>query len=294
MLTAIAGFDANDNYTSAIPFNGTLDYVEACDFFALSGKRIGVPRNYIGAPDDVIVPAFNAALDVLRAAGATVIDNITLPGYDVLATANFETVTLGADFITDLYGLYFSKLTVNPHNIASVVDLQNFTRSFPLEDYPERDTDVWQDALDLGFGNDSPEFWSNYTAQLYYAGPLGITGALKNYSLDALVVPTSVASYLPALIGSPIITVPLGRFPDGTEVTPNGFGNLNATGPNFPFGFSFLGDRFDEYNLIGLAYAFEQRTLVRNTIKPYIEPTTELVDVVNKRKMKARHAERLH
>lgn len=286
ILTAIAGPDPNDNYTSAIPFNSTPNYIEACKYDALKGKRIGVPRNYIDLTGESylapVIPVFNAALDILRAAGATVVDNITLPGYDVLAQANFPNIVLEADFNTDL-AKYFAELTYNPNNLKTVSDLRNFTQGFPLEDYPERDTDVWDDAIALGYGNTSPEFWSNYTADLFYAGPLGITGALTNFSLDALVVPTDFAPFLPALIGAPVVTVPLGALPPNTTVQQNGFGNLNASAPNLPFGFSFMGARFDEFNLIGLAYAFEQRTLVRNTIKPYIEPTTELVDVVNKR-----------
>jgi amidase len=41
-----------------------------------------------------------------------------------------------------------------------------------------------------------------------------------------------------------------------------------------------MGARFTETTLIGLAYAFEQKTKVRNRVHPYIMPKTELVDVV--------------
>lgn len=287
ILTAIAGPDPLDNYTSAIPFNSTPNYAEACQPDALRGKRIGVPRNYIDLTGQrylsPVLPVFEDALGVLREAGAIVVDNITLPGYDVLAQANFPNVVLEADFNTDL-AKYFRELVSNPNNLHTVSDLQNFTQNSPLEDFPERDTLVWQGAIDLGFGNDAPEFWSNYTADLFYAGPQGITGALQNFSLDALVVPTPFSPFLPALIGSPVVTVPLGALPPNTTVQLNGFGNLNASAPNLPYGFSFMGDRFDEFNLIGLAYAFEQKTMVRNTILPYIEPTTELADVVSQRK----------
>ncbi|EON98801.1 putative glutamyl-trna amidotransferase subunit a protein [Phaeoacremonium minimum UCRPA7] len=291
ILSAIVGPDAADNYTSAIPFKTMPKYEEACDFFALRGKRIGVPRALFNITGyeylQPVIDAFDAGLDVIRGAGATVVDNVTLPGYEVLATAGFETIVLEADFVTDV-AKYFSELSYNPHNITSLAELQTFTQEFPLEDWPERDTLIWESALNLTYGNEAPEFWSNYSAGQYYAGPLGIFGALKNYSLDALVVPTMFSSYLPALLGAPIVTVPLGRFPDDTEVLPNGFGNLNATAPNIPFGIAFLGARFDEYNLIGYAYAFEQRTLVRNTITPYIQPTTELADVVSKRKVRSK------
>ncbi|KAI0124753.1 amidase [Xylariales sp. AK1849] len=287
ILSAIAGPDPKDNYTSTFPFDSVPDYVGACDYFALRGKRLGVPRNLFDITGQeehygAVVAAFNASLDVFRAAGAEIIDDIHLEGYDALATSNFENNVLMADFVTDV-AKYFAKLTYNPNNITSLADLQDFTQSFPLEDWPERDTQIWQDALDLGYGNESPELWSNYTADLYYGGLLGITGALTNLSLDALVMPTTFSSTLPAIIGAPIVTVPLGKYPENQTVIPNTFGNLNDTAPNVPFGISFLGERYSEEKLIGLAYAFEQRTKVRNTIKPYIEPKTELVDVIRKK-----------
>ncbi|ETS78497.1 hypothetical protein PFICI_10559 [Pestalotiopsis fici W106-1] len=292
ILSAIAGKDPNDNYTSAIPFDTIPDYAAACDYFALQGKRIGIPRNVFditGAEEQygAVIAAFNASLDVFREAGTEIVDDIFLEGWEALATSDYELNVLKADFIVNL-ATYLADLTVNPNNVTNLQELQDFTQSFPAEDWPERDTEIWQSALDLGYDNTSPEFWSNYTAQLYYGGLLGLTGALTNYSLDALILPTTFASTLAAVIGSPIVTVPLGRYPNNQTVIPNSFGNLNATAPNVPFGISFLAERFSEEKLIGLAYAFEQRTLVRNTIKPYLEPTTELVDIVGKRKRLAR------
>ena len=293
VLSAIAGKDVeHDNYTSAIPFKTMPDYVAACDFSALRGKRIGVPRNLIDLSYDAtaapIVPVFNAALDVLRKAGATVIDNTNFTGYDALNNGPYSNNVLYMDFFTDLYKEYFSKLTLNPHNITSVADLQAFTHKTPQEDWPERDTGIWAAAIKLGKGNTSPEFWSNYTMNTFLAGPMGITGALKNYSLDALVLPTEFSPNFPALIGAPVVTVPLGKYPLTTKVVANGFGTLNATAPNVPFGISFMGPRFSEELLIGLAYAFEQRTMVRNTVVPYVQPQYELVDAVAKRVGKGR------
>lgn len=289
VLAAIAGVDSNDNYTSAIPFEEIPDYVCACKESALDGKRIGVPRNLIDVDESnevykPIIEAFNASLDVLREAGATIIDDIHLEGYDTLATTDFETVVLDVDFVANLRQ-YYSGLASNPRNITSLQETLEFTQTFPLEEFPSRDTAIWELALSRGFGQKSPEFWSNYTANLYYGGLLGVTGAIQNLSLDALVLPTVFSSHLPAIIGSPIVTVPMGAYPENTTVTQNRRGNLNATAPNIPFGFAFLGEHFSEERLIGMAYAFEQRTLVRNTIKPYIEPKTE-VDHVVKRRLK--------
>lgn len=290
VLAAIAGRDPKDNYTSAIPFDAVPDYVAACDPQALSGKRIGVPRHLIDPSDEFrpVVEAFDAALDTLRAANATVVDFVHLPGAEPLFAGGYEGTVLRADFVTNIAG-YLGRLRANPHGLGSLAALQSFTRADAREAWPERDTGVWESALALGHGNDdgSGRFWGNLTAQRRLAGPLGITGALANHSLDALALPTAWASTLPAVLGSPVVSVPLGRFPDGTPVARNRFGNLVARAPNVPFGISFLGEHFSEERLIGIAYAFEQRTRVRGTVRPYVQPTTELADVVARRKRRA-------
>ncbi len=288
ILTAIAGRDAKDNYTSAIPFHNIPDYAAGCDYSALRGKRIGVPRNLIGGPDaDIQAPAFTQALNVLTQAGATIVDNITLPGFIPLASSIIFNILLVDDYVVDLPKNYLSKLVTNPNNIQSVADLITFTQSTLGEDWPERDTFTWQSAVGFTAGqaspNTTPDFWSNYTAALQLAGQQGITGALQNYSLDALVLPTSFSTFLPAVLGTPIVTVPLGKYPASAPVVLNGFGNLNASAPNLPFGLSFTAEKFSEQKLIGLAYAFEQRTKVRDTIVPYIQAHTELNTIVKHR-----------
>ena len=289
LLAAIAGEDPHDNYTWAIPFRSIPDYVAACNSSALSGKRLGVPRNLIDMTMDKtaapITPIFNVALKILEAAGATIVENTNFTGYEALNNSNSTSIALGADFVVDLPKNYLSQLTYNPQNVYTLSDVQNFTHKYPPEDWPERDTLIWNETLHLGFDNTDPRFWSAYQTNLYLAGDLGVTGALRNYSLDALVVPTEISPHFPALIGSPVVTVPLGAYPPNTTVVKNRFGNLNATAPNVPFGISFMGPSWSEEMLIGLAYAFEQRTMVRNTITPYILPKTELGDVVAKKEM---------
>jgi amidase len=288
LLAAIAGEDPNDNYTSAIPFHTIPDYVGACNLSALRGKRIGVPRNVLVVSNETypIIDAFNAAISLMQAAGAIIVENtnftgyeeligyVKLPGNDVIA------IVLFADFITDLPE-YLSKLTANPTGVESVADVRNFTQRTPVEEYPDRNTAAWDEALDTyGFGNTDPRFWAAHQTGLQLAGPLGLTGALQNYSLDAVILPTSMAPLVPALLGNPVVTVPLGFYPENTTVTTNQRGDLNMTGPNLPFGLSFLGPKFSEELLIGLAYAFEQRTMVRQKVLPYLQPTTELAQVV--------------
>ena len=290
ILQAIAGPDPNDNYTSAIP--GPLpDYVAACNNNSLAGKRFGVPDNVITGYSDnttvATVAAFELAVKQIEAAGATVIRNTNFTRFDEFNYSNASTIVLDADFVSDLPDLYLSKLTYNPQNIHDLEDLENFTHTFPLEDYPERDTDVWDQALSFGFNNSSPQFWAAYQENLENGGPGGVTGALYTYELDALLLPTAFSPGVPAVIGSPVVTVPMGFMPPNTTVTTTDFG-LVETAPNIPFGLSFLGERFSEAELIGYAYAYEQRTMHRNQVQPYIVPTTELGDVTAPSKMRIR------
>ncbi|KAJ4298944.1 hypothetical protein N0V90_004187 [Kalmusia sp. IMI 367209] len=282
LLQAIAGPDPYDNYTSAIPFNGSLpNYVAACKLDALKGKRIGVPRNYIGtrtATSAPVLDAFEAALTVLKDAGAIIVDNTNYTAYAEYVQSDAEGIVLDADFVANLKA-YLDQLTYDPTGVKNLADVRNFTQSFPPEEYPSRDTATWDESLALNFTNTSPEFWAAYTYDLYLGGAGGILGALANYSLDAVVTPSRNSPGISAIIGAPIVTVPLGAYPPNTTVRTNSRGNLNATAPNIPFGISFSGPKWSEESLIGFAYAFEQRTKVRNEVKPYLVPETELADV---------------
>ncbi|OAA57773.1 glutamyl-tRNA(Gln) amidotransferase subunit A [Cordyceps fumosorosea ARSEF 2679] len=287
LLRAIVGKDCHDNYTSAIPFadKDVPDYVAACKTSGLQGKRIGVPRGLATGGEDsgfpaAVATAFRHALGLLRASGAVLVEDVDFPGYEQLGSAN--DVVLKADFVTGVRELYLKHLKTNPHNVTSLADLQAFTHRDPREGWPERDTGIWDSALALGFGNDSPQFREAYQEQLTLGGEGGLAGALKNRTLDAVFAPSGYASGLAALLGHPVVTVPMGRMPNDTKVTQNGFGNLNATAPNQPFGVAFAGDHFTEEALIGMAYALEQQTLVREKVRPIVLPKTELNDVVGK------------
>lgn len=245
LLQAIAGYDPYDNYTSAIPNNGMLpDYVAACNSSALAGARIGIPRNAIALlADNTTTPetdAFESAIGVLSKAGATIVDNANFTAAADFLNSTSETEVLNADFIVNLAS-YLSLLTYNPNKITSLAVERNFTRTFPLEDYPDRDTAVWDDALDTqGWNNTDPRFWAAYQQDLYFGGEGGLFGALDRDNLDAVILPTSFASTWAAIVGAPIVTVPLGFYPWNASVILNSRGDLVATGPNTPWVFFLL------------------------------------------------------
>lgn len=258
LLQAIAGPDPYDNYTSAIPNNGALpDYVAACDYNALAGKRIGVARNVLKIwaqyTDPPVIAAFNQAVKQIEGAGATIVD-ADFSAFEQYQSDGNETLVLNADFLVDLAN-YFSELTYNPLEIENLAEELKFTHQFPAERWPLRDTLVWQSALNQSWDNTSPKFWAAYQANLFYGGPGGILGALERTNSDAVLLPTQLSPSIPALVGSPVVTVPMGFYPSNWTVTMNGFGNLVATGPNVPFGLSFMGRKWSEADLIGFAYA---------------------------------------
>ncbi|KAF6835081.1 glutamyl-tRNA amidotransferase subunit a [Colletotrichum plurivorum] len=282
ILQAIAGVDPKDNYTSAIPNNGTIpNYPAACDTYALRGARIGVPRNAIALFSDntttTETDAFEKALGILKSAGATVVDT-NFTAAEQLVQSKSEMIVLNADFITNL-ATYLASLSSNPNNLTSLAAVRNFTRSFPAEGYPDRDTGIWDTALDeQGFNNTDPRFWAALQESEYLGGEGGLLGALARDGLDAVVMPTSFSSTWAAIVGAPIVTVPLGFYPANATVVKNRRGNLVDTGPHVPFGISFLGAKFEEAKLIGLAYAYEQRTQTRSKVRPYIVPNVEIGD----------------
>lgn len=205
ILQAIAGKDSDDNYTSAIPYEPLPNYVAACNYSSLRGKRIGIPRNviYPEPEDQPVLAAFEAAIQTVKHAGATIVDNLNITAYalDQYFNGNASLIVLEADFVSDLPDNYLSKLTYNPENVHNLEDVRHFTQTFPPEDYPDRDTAVWDEALALGFNNTDPRFWAAYQINLQTAGPQGILGLLTNYSLDALMLPTDFSAGLPALVG---------------------------------------------------------------------------------------------
>ncbi|KAK3952545.1 amidase signature domain-containing protein [Pseudoneurospora amorphoporcata] len=223
LLSAIVGPDPHDNYTSTIPFSEDKvpDYVGACDYFACA--------------------ALASASRTLKK------ENLS-----------FESIVMNTDFPRSLAS-YFSQLTVNPHNMTSLKDVERFTHSDEREEWATHDTLSWDRTFNVSSTTSEAEAWGNYTALQHYAGEMGLFGALKNHSLDAMVLPTIFSVGLPAVLGSPVISVPMGKYPDDANKLKNGFG---------------------EERLIGLAYAFEQRTKVREQVRPYLVPKTEVGDVI--------------
>ena len=71
--------------------------------------------------------------------------------------------------------------------------------------------------------------------------------------------------------------------PPDTPLTPAE--PTRTDGPNMPFGISFVGTAFTEFQLISYAYAYEQATHNRLKVLAYPDaiPKTQLADIVGRR-----------
>ncbi|KAL4264252.1 Amidase signature (AS) superfamily protein [Pleurotus pulmonarius] len=285
VLSVIAGKDANDNFTLAQPPR-VPDYTKALNKNVLRGKRIGVPRRVftddsITGTDPSVNVAFNRALDIIRSLGATVVDPADLPSADEIVASSNETIVLDVDFKVQLNG-WFKSLKKNPSGVRSLADLIKFNDDHPESEKPPQLEDqsllISSEATN-GFDD---AFFKALAFDQELGKTRGIDAALKAHCLDALVLPSTGPTVVPAAIaGYPIITVPLGFYPDNVTI-----GSVGPTtfypAPGVPFGLSFLGTAYTEFDLIGFGFAYEQRTKTRLARKafPAAIPKTQLKDVI--------------
>ncbi|KAF7366274.1 Amidase signature enzyme [Mycena sanguinolenta] len=305
VLTIIAGKDPNDNFTLAQP-PVVPDFTQALNKNALKGKRIGVPRRVflndsISGNDPSINVAFEEALHTIQGLGATVVDPADLPSAEEFVTSNNETIVLNVDFKIQL-NQYLEALLMNPSGVRSLADLIQFDNDNPTLEEPAGFEDQSQFIQAEATNGFDAEFFAALAADHELGSSQGIDFVLQKFNLDALVLPAPGFTTSPAgdpVVGYPIVTgenkastpprlltlsqVPLGFFPDNVTIGSAGPETVYPA-PGVPFGLSFLGTAFSEFDLIGFGYAYEQKTQTRLARKafPAAIPQTQLKDVIGK------------
>jgi amidase len=254
LLNAVAGSDPADPRTADADAHKT-DYVKALNAGALKGARIGVLRGMQGDTEKTR-PLFDAALAVMKAQGAELID---LPDGKTLEDINPEALTAEAwNFKHDIAQyLADAPAAVKPR---SVEDLIAFAKNDPRES--KIGMQYWEEAAAAQGGFDNPEYQKLMEFIRRKAGPEGFGGLISQYNLDAFVVPargpaetippdgtprpggrtkgTPSYTWYAAVGGYPLLSVPMGSI-DG-----------------LPVDISFLGPQWSEQNLLSYAYAYAQ------------------------------------
>ena len=253
MLAAMAGIDPNDPVTQD-GAGKAADYSLALKRDALRGKRLGVARNFFGGSDGVDAE-IEKALEALKAQGAILVD-VQVPNTEKYGDS--ETEVLLHEFKVDL-AAYLRDYAPNA-KVRNMADLIAFNKQNAKLEMPYFGQEYLERA-EAKPGLDSQAYQDALANNRRYSRKEGIDLVLKAHELDALVAPTDGTAWLTdfingdhypksfsspaAVAGYPHVTVPAGYV------------------RGLPVGLSFVGTAFSEAALIGMAYAFEQATMVR-------------------------------
>ena len=261
-LGVMTGVDPADAATAASRGRFETDYTQYLDADALAGARIGVARDFLGSDGDVDW-VVEASLDVMREAGATLVD-VRFPEWLLDASGDFYTVVRYREFRAQI-AEYLA--TLQPEFHASLADLvKRSVRLTAPADGAGHNPGRWRLMREEDASGELSD--PEYRAVVEHGLPMVrtvIRGLMDTDDLAAIVYPTSPrrpgrVDIAPAPSGgggrSATRYANLTGFPD--LIVPAGF-----TGDGLPVGLSFLGRAFDEPRLLALGYAFEQATRAR-------------------------------
>ena len=255
LLTVLAGPDPADPITAIaaaqFPHPTDVDYTQYLDRHGLKGARIGVFRQYFETDktDPEVKALTERALKTLQQEGATLVDPLTIPGYDEL-----EKNLWCGDFEADLNAYLVHHPNAPYHDLKSIVASGLYLPYIEEEIKasiapPQKDNrrspcaDVYHDPAKIAFRN-------------------ALLAAMTKDHLDAIVYPTwsnpprkvgdttspagDNSQVLAPQTGFPAITVPMG-----------------FTHGSLPAGLTILAAAFGEAALIRYAYDFEATTRQR-------------------------------
>lgn len=261
LLSAMSAADPADPATA-----GTVakDYAAGLSTSALSGLRVAVLRPERLAPE--LATRFDAALGVLRAAGAVLV-TVEEPDLDDLGDA--EQLVLHTELKADLDAyLATTPPAVTTRTLEQVIA---FNRANAAAEMPYFGQETFEAAAKTK-GLDDPAYKAARATSLRLAGAEGIDAMLKAANATILVQPTygtpwlsdpvngdqydgPSASGLPAVAGYPNLTVPMGLV------------------RGLPVGLSFAGTRGADAAVLGAGYAYESRAQART--RPTYRASTE-------------------
>ena len=272
-LGIMTGIDAADAATRKSEGKFSADYTKDLNANALSGARIGVARDFMGADADVDW-VMEAALAAMQRAGATVV-NVHYPKWLMDAKGEFYNAIRYPEFVVQIKQYLATLAPQYPKSLDEMIERANRftpTRSDGAGPNPSR----WSLFKREAASGTLEDY--QYTSVRDYGLPMvraAIEGVLAAQKLDAIVYPTSPRR--PALLSAPPDPPGGGResatnianltgFPD--LIVPAGF-----TGDRLPVGISFFGAAFSEQKLLSLGYSFEQVTKARR--RPVYTPALE-------------------
>ena len=250
LLLAIAGSDPADRATREADAHKS-DFPAALDPGMLGGKRVGVMRFASGFGTD---GPFEAALLVLKAQGATLVDIHEIKDFDDDKVGALEQQVLLTEFKAGL--AEYLQDSPAPIPVRTLADVIAFNRVHGREEMPLFGQETFERA-ERTKGLDDPKYKKARETSFRASGPNGIDRLLKQYDVVALVGPTMQPAWeidavngdqisgggagsLAAVAGYPHLTVPMGKV------------------KGLPVGLSFIGPKWSDGLILSLGYAYER------------------------------------
>ena len=276
LLGAATGVDPDDDATDDQAGNAFTDYTQFLDDEALEGARVGVWRagtyneELVGS---VVEPILDDVIDALEAEGATVVDGTDI---DLSATAG-EFAALLCEFKTDIatyletYVDGTNPVTGQPYP-QTLAELIEFNQEHPELEGPWNDL-VFElvEATD-GRDQDCADIRAGVTPPVQDA----VDELMAENDLDAIIALTNGPAW-------PTNDDPNEGDLDGhfeffvgssSAAAASGYADITVPAgyiEGLPMGITFIGGRWAEPELLGLAYDYEQATQVR--VPPQFIPT---------------------
>jgi amidase len=249
LLSAILGVDPNDPVTQN-EYNKPIDYTKYLRSDALAGKRIGIEKNFLTGGHELVLELYKAAIDVLKQQGATVVEVEFLNAFNRQGVPASK--VLQYEF-KDGVNKYLASANAAVKSLADVIKYNQEHASTAMPYFRQELLEASQAKGGLDEKEYQEAIAKYVEARKFYAE------FFAGKQLDAICGPSNGAAwctdwvngdrfsgygmYGPAAVcGAPSVNVPMG-FVQG-----------------LPIGMAFMGKAFQDGELIGLAYAYEQST----------------------------------
>ncbi len=252
VLGALVGVDERDRATAASAGRFHTDYTQFLDPNGLRGARIGVARQRYAGYSPHADRVLAEALDIMHAAGATIVDPADLPTAEQMGQDKSEFEVMLYEFKVGLNAYLATRTGVPIHTLEEAIA---FNEAHVAEEMPYFGQEIFLQAQAKGLLTDEAYLTALATSRRL-GGADGIDTTLREHNLDAIVAPTGApawptdwvngnrfmggSSSPAARAGYPLVSVPAGYV----------FG--------LPVNITFMGTAWSEPALIRLAYAFEQ------------------------------------
>ncbi|MFN8473792.1 MAG: amidase [Anaerolineae bacterium] len=257
VLGALVGVDLRDPATAASEGHFHTDYTQFLDADGLRGARIGVARKRYSGYSPHTDRVLDEALDVMRRAGAVIVDPADLPTAEEMGEDKSELAVLLYEFKADLNAYLATRSGVPVRTLEEAIA---FNEAHAAEEMPYFGQEIFLQAQAKGPLTE-PEYLAALEKSRRLGGADGIDAALREHNLDAIVAPTGAPAW-------PTDWVNGNRFMGGSSSPAARAGYPLVTLPagyafGLPVNITFMGTAWSEPTLIRLAYAFEQASHAR-------------------------------